>query len=442
MSSRTNSIPEPIREAIRIKRTVQAAVYAAICAVQPLYYLTLEFTLSELIIPFVVAMFIGTASIEGAFRVIFKLRKQSAYPHLIALQLSAVFDLRQACDLALRLTSSYLRTKAALLAWVESSDRSLPVASYGMPDGWTQRLQPLARDHGPLHAVLEGQRAVLGRPSRCPYWSGLFDDDHVVAYVPLVSRERVAAILSLVGPRRGSDLRDRKLLESIGMVIGLSLENMRLNEKQYQSIMQVLCRALDMRDSATQGHSQRVAHLAGLVARRMGLPDSHAKKIEQAAALHDIGKIGVPDAILSKPESLTEDEWAEMRRHPGLGFQILTNIEGLESVAEIVHSHHERYDGAGYPRNLRGDEIPQGARIFAVVDTYDAITSHRPYRRARSHRLAIDEIACNSGTQFDPNVVHTFLEVARQGLIRPHDHEEYRNTSSSIAEIASGVPGN
>ncbi|MBI2912563.1 MAG: HD domain-containing protein [Chloroflexi bacterium] len=419
---------------------VQAGVYAAICAIQPLYYILLEFTLSEMIIPFLVAMAIATGAIEGSFRLIFKLRKQSTYPHLIALQLSAVFDLRRACDLALQLTSSYLRTEAALLAWVDPAQRLVPLASHGLPETWPGR-QHLTTDQGPMRRVLEGHRAILGQLSDHPCWSGLFDGAHTVAYVPLISMERVVAVLCLIGSRRASDLHDRKLLESIGIVIGLSLENMRLNHRQYQSIMQVLCSALDMRDSATQGHSQRVAHLARLVARRMGLPDAHVKKIEQAAALHDIGKIGVPDAILSKPASLTEDEWAEMRRHPGLGFQILADIEGLESVAEIVHSHHERYDGGGYPRQLRGQGIPVGARIFAVVDTYDAITSDRPYRRARSHRQAIDEIVRNSGKQFDPTVVRAFLEVERRGLIRPHDHDGRRQAAAAIPEMATFVPG-
>ncbi len=214
------------------------------------------------------------------------------------------------------------------------------------------------------------------------------------------------------------------LLESIGVVIGLTLENLRLTNREYQSIMQVLCNALDMRDSATQGHSQRVARMAELVAEHMGLSRPEVKRIERAAALHDIGKIGVTDAVLSKPGPLTSEEWVEMRRHPRLGYEIVAGIEALQHTAEIVHSHHEHYDGRGYPRGLKGEEIPIGARIFAVVDSYDAMTSHRPYRRARSHQDAIDEIIRCSGTQFDPAAARAFPQVEAAGLIVPHDSPE------------------
>jgi HD-GYP domain-containing protein (c-di-GMP phosphodiesterase class II) len=148
--------------------------------------------------------------------------------------------------------------------------------------------------------------------------------------------------------------------------------------------------------------------------------------IEYAAALHDIGKIGVGDSILRKEAALDVDEWQEMRRHSELGYQILNGIDFLRESSEIVYSHHERYDGTGYPRGLKENEIHLGARVFAVVDAYDAMTSRRPYREAMTRDDALEEIMRNSGTQFDPDVVSAFLKMVRSNPDGFRDeHEEY-----------------
>jgi len=208
-------------------------------------------------------------------------------------------------------------------------------------------------------------------------------------------------------------------------VIAWQAEELRRSEdlkKTYESILSVLGSALGLRDHATEGHSDRVAVLAMLVAREMGVAHGQAECIGQAAVLHDIGKIGIPDAILLKPGPLTEEEWREMRKHPGLGYEMLKDDPFLSNLAEIVYSHHERYDGTGYPRGLKGEEIPLGARIFAVVDAYDAITSDRPYRRAKSHGEAMEEIVRWSGIQFDPRVVEAFRELDKKGLVEAARH--------------------
>ncbi|HEU4759660.1 MAG TPA: HD domain-containing phosphohydrolase [Dehalococcoidia bacterium] len=191
----------------------------------------------------------------------------------------------------------------------------------------------------------------------------------------------------------------------------------------YESIVAVLCAALDLRDNVTHGHAQRVSQLASVIAWQMGLRKEQVRQVEKAAILHDIGKIGVADAVLSKPGPLDDGEWAEMRRHPELGFQILNGIDFLRDVADIVYSHHERWDGAGYPRGLKAEQIPQGARIFAVVDAFDAMTSHRPYRKAQPASKAVPEIVRNSGTQFDPTVVEAFLTAERRGLLNGDGHD-------------------
>jgi HD-GYP domain-containing protein (c-di-GMP phosphodiesterase class II) len=190
---------------------------------------------------------------------------------------------------------------------------------------------------------------------------------------------------------------------------------------RYESIVSVLCAALDLQDNMTQGHAKRVAEIAAVVAWQMGLRKEQLRRIEKASILHDIGKIGVADAVLAKTGPLDEAEWEQMKRHPELGYEIISGIDFLRDAAEVIHAHHERWDGTGYPRGLKGEDIPIGARIFAVVDAYNAMTSHRPYRKAQPHRHAVEEIVRNSGTQFDPDVVRAFLEAEKRDLLENRD---------------------
>ncbi len=185
-------------------------------------------------------------------------------------------------------------------------------------------------------------------------------------------------------------------------------------QSTYEATLEALIAALDSRDSETQGHSMRVAEFTALVARHMGISEPELTDIRRGALLHDVGKIGIPDAILRKPGPLNEEEWEVMKRHPQLGYDMLKGITFLEGAIPIVLSHQEKFDGTGYPRGLKKDHIPLGARIFAVVDTYDAITSTRPYRAGRSYDVARDEIVKFSGSQFDPRVVQTFLKIPKQ----------------------------
>ena len=186
----------------------------------------------------------------------------------------------------------------------------------------------------------------------------------------------------------------------------------------YQMTLEALATALDTRDSETMGHSLRVAAYTNYIAERMGIEGPVLTEIYRGALLHDFGKIGVPDAILRKPGKLTPEEWVEMRKHPEIGYRILHGINFLENSRQIVLSHQERFDGTGYPRNLKGDEIPLGARIFCVADTLDAMTSDRPYRKALPYETARAEIEKYSGTQFDPEVVKVFLKIPKDDWLR------------------------
>lgn len=182
-------------------------------------------------------------------------------------------------------------------------------------------------------------------------------------------------------------------------------------ERSYDITLQALGDALDLKDRETEGHSRRVTAFTMAIARAMGLSADAVATIARGAFLHDIGKMAIPDKILNKPDKLTTEETAIMREHCFKGYQIVKKIPFLTDACEIIYSHQERFDGSGYPRGLKGEEIPLGARIFSVADTLDAITSDRPYRKARSLHEARKEIDAWSGRQFDPEVVAVFRQM-------------------------------
>lgn len=226
---------------------------------------------------------------------------------------------------------------------------------------------------------------------------------HLARLIPVVARERADA----------EERRQRRAAE----------EALREREQQsllelaaaYEATLEGWARALDLRDHETEGHSRRVTEVTLRLARAMGLDESACLHIRRGALLHDIGKLGVPDGILLKPGPLTADEWEVMRRHPSYARTFLEPIEFLKPALDIPSSHHERWDGSGYPQGLRGEAIPLAARIFAAADIWDALRSNRPYRKALPRLAARDHIAGLAGTHLDPAVVRTFLELLDAG---------------------------
>jgi len=182
-------------------------------------------------------------------------------------------------------------------------------------------------------------------------------------------------------------------------------------ELSYEDTLQALGAAIDLRDNETAGHSQRVCRYSLEIARAMRWPDKQLGSLARGAYLHDIGKLGIPDGILLKPGPLTADERRIMQRHAQIGFDLVKDIPFLADAAEIILTHHERYDGCGYPRGLKGEEILLGARIFSIADTLDAITSDRPYRRASSFQSARETIRHLGGSQFHPQALNVFLDI-------------------------------
>ncbi len=247
---------------------------------------------------------------------------------------------------------------------------------------------------------------------------------------PLRSRGRLIGAVIVLDKQSGDGFstEDQKLLQTIASQIGVAIENSQLYRREqehaqhleaayeeledtYDQTLAALSGALDLRDNETEGHARRVTRYSVRIAREMGFDGASLVPIERGALMHDIGKIGVPDSILLKPAKLTDEEWAVMRTHPHLGFRMIRNIGFLSDAAPIVLHHHERFDGGGYPDGLAGEAIPIGARIFAIADTFDAMTSDRPYRKALPYQVAREEIEKCAVSQFDPTAVEAFCAV-------------------------------
>ena len=215
----------------------------------------------------------------------------------------------------------------------------------------------------------------------------------------------------------GDQLALRRICEAAAIVVCNQLATSR-SERTNVELLETLANAIEARDGYARGHSERVSRLAIAVGQRLGLPADSLGHLHRAARLHDIGKIATPDAILNKPEALTEAEWQIVRRHPTDGVEMLAGASLVAPALDAIRHHHERWDGAGYPLGVQGKQIPLLARIIAVADAYDAMTSARPYREPLDASEAVRELAAGRGKQFDPRCVDAML-TALPG--RPRD---------------------
>lgn len=253
---------------------------------------------------------------------------------------------------------------------------------------------------------------------------GLPVDERFVSYygVPLIAKGHVKGVLELFTRAPLHSTPDwRSTLEMFASQLAIALDNADMVERlqrshielmhAYETTIEGWSRALDLRDHETEGHSLRVTAMTLSLARAMGVADDELIHIRRGALLHDIGKMGVPDQILLKPGPLTDDEWGTMRRHPVAAYEMLAPITFLEPALTIPYGHHERYDGSGYPRGLVGEQIPLAARLFAVVDVWDALRSDRPYRTRWPEEQVRAYLQAHAGTLFDPRVVAQFLQV-------------------------------
>lgn len=254
-----------------------------------------------------------------------------------------------------------------------------------------------------------------------------FAEEGFVTYhaMPLLAKGSIQGVLEVFHRKKYVPDRDwLDFLEALAGQAAIAIDNAMLItkldgsnrdlRKAYDSTLEGLARALELRDGETEGHSQRVTEMAIRLGKEMHLSDQDLTHLRRGALLHDIGKMGVPDRILHKPGALNEDEWIIMRRHPGYALEMLGAIDHLRPALDVPYSHHEKWDGSGYPQGLRGNEIPFSARIFAVVDVWDALRSNRAYRAAWSDEDALGYIIDESGQHFDPRVVEAFLGLLEQ----------------------------
>ncbi|UCF81335.1 MAG: GAF domain-containing protein [Acidobacteriota bacterium] len=275
--------------------------------------------------------------------------------------------------------------------------------------------------------ALHGEPAIVNDVQKDPRWSAAVDakadfETRSILSAPLRVRDRLVGVIQMVNKIGADafsedDLRDLTVLADL---VAIALENARLYEEQRETFVgtaTALALAIESRDKYTGGHTKRVLDFAYAAGRRLGLEGEELENLKLSAILHDIGKIGIPDNVLNKPGSLTEEEFKVMKRHPKIGGTIMSKIPFLENILDGMRYHHETLDGKGYPYGLRGEDIPLQARIVAVADAFDAMTSNRPYHDGRPVAEAVAELRRCSGTQFDADAVEALAAALEAGEV-------------------------
>ncbi len=271
-------------------------------------------------------------------------------------------------------------------------------------------------------AFEKGEIIFVTNPQRNPdYDKFLGYDEQMEPFVsiPLKIQGKSIGVLNIHLPKHKTSFTDweLKFLTILADEVSVMVENITLYqsiEKFYIELVQTLARIIDAKDSYTGDHATRARERALKLSKKLSVPEKMLRTIEYAALLHDMGKIGIDEKIITKPGKLTDEEYKQMKKHPEIAYDILSPIEFLSPVAKIVLYHHEWYNGMGYPDGLKGEEIPLGSRIVSVIDAWDAMTSDRPYRKALSKEAAIEELKKGSGRQFDPKVVDAFLSLIEE----------------------------
>ena len=268
-------------------------------------------------------------------------------------------------------------------------------------------------------------------------YANIMHEEGFVSYfsVPLIAKGQVKGVLDIFNRKPLNPDQDWfNFLETLGGQAAIAIDNTTLLEDlhrtnveltlAYDTTLEGWSKALDMRDKETEGHTQRVTELTALIAQKMGIPEEEIIHIRRGALLHDIGKMGIPDRILLKPGPLDEEEWIIMKNHSSLAYNLLYPITYLHPALDVPLYHHEKFDGSGYPKGLKGEQIPLAARIFAIVDVWDALTSDRPYRPAWSTKKALNHIKEQANIHFDPRIVEIFLNLIKSELINGKASQE------------------
>jgi putative nucleotidyltransferase with HDIG domain len=342
--------------------------------------------------------------------------------------MSASLDLTLTLDLLIEQLTTVLEVDAAAVLLLDPDTRRL---EYAVGRGFRSRIT--AHPNLRLGQCQAGQAALERRTRHIPDLGAvrndllrkwLVDEEEFVSYyaVPLVSRSCVKGVLELFDREARTPNADwMGFVRTLASQASVAIDHATLFDQirrgndelrlAYDITLEGWSRALDLRDKETEGHTQRVAEMTERLTREIGMSEEDVQHARRGALLHDIGKMGIPDSILHKPGPLDEEEWRVMRLHPVYAFELLSPIPFLRPALDIPHAHHERWDGTGYPRGLKGEEIPVAARVFAVVDVWDALRSDRPYRPAWPAERALHYLRSETGSHFDSRMVDLFLDV-------------------------------
>lgn len=349
----------------------------------------------------------------------------------IGVKLSSTLDLQTVLETALETAEQVCQAETSSIWELDEEKQELFFRIVrGQAAGEIRNLR-VKVGHGIVGSVAASGRAELvDDVAADPRWHGDPRGFHTRAIltVPLCMRGAVIGVLQLLNPvgRERFTEEDLQRMALFAGVLAPPLQNARLykeQERQFRNMVTALAETLDKKDPYTGGHVRRVVRYSKRIGKALGLGHGQLDELELAATLHDIGKIGIPDRILGKPAPLDSEETELMKRHPEFGYEIVSHLGNLR-VQEGVRSHHERIDGRGYPDRLRGDELPLVARIIAVADTFDAMTTSRPYRAGLPRERAAAEIVSAAGTQLCPQVVAAFQELFESGRFDVEESEE------------------
>ena len=351
---------------------------------------------------------------------------------MIDLAISASMDLRTTLNVLLKHVESLLNVDAAdILLFTHGLQQFQFSAGRGFHTNAIERASIRLGEAFAGRAALERKTVVVSGELAAQAdgrFSEIYKREGLLTYVgvPLIAKGQIKGVLEVyLRSVHNPEPEWIHLLETLAGQAAIAIDNAQLFAGLQQSNIELAMayeatidgwsRAMDLRDKETEGHTQRVTDLTLKLARAMNISDEQLPHIRRGALLHDIGKMGVPDHILLKPDELTDEEWETMRKHPQLTYEMLSLIRYLQPALDIPYSHHEKWDGTGYPLGLKGEQIPIAARIFAVADVWDAITSDRPYRKGWPRKEALEYIKEQSGKYFDPRVVEQFLQLISEG---------------------------
>lgn len=345
-------------------------------------------------------------------------------------------NIQKMCDLIIEYATDLLETKMGSLMLINKSTNMLEIVSArGLSDEVVKSTK-LYIGEGIAGRVTQEGKAIycedVDSDVRFLRHSKVQYDSKSFIAVPLKVKNKIIGVLNINSKTKEKKFspRDLKLTKILADQAAIAIENMQLYngmKEVYLGTIKTLAEAIEAKDPSTRGHTERVTKFAVEIAKEMDLPSNLVTNIEFAALIHDIGKIGIKDDVLLKPGQLSKSEYESIKKHPLIGEQILAPVEFLTNVAPLVLYHHEHYNGEGYMEGLKGEEIPVGARVLNVADSYEAMIAERPYSKSMTQKDAIQELRNNAGTQFDPKIVEAFLRVLEKKKLRVTDRNDMQS---------------